>query len=297
MNPKDPASYSFKIDFAKGSPDPARIYDGAASYIRAFQGIDQSLVYPFDLPGARTILLLEDIQVGSLWTFLRTILESVDDEAIKDLDWKKAVGAYLVRAKHRMLEYIDKRERITEPSEVIEIQAEILSEAKNTEVAYLPHYERPPIGMILANLASISKASTNLLVEDQVIFLSEVGQQRINTSFRIDQGEVEDLITAEEKITDTEAILMVKKPDYLGQSMWDVRERDHTIRAKVADEQFLEAFQNRKVDVRPGDALRADLRTSLRLTKEGEVVGTRYTILRVIDIFPSDMRIQDALDI
>lgn len=113
MNPEDPSSYTIKIDFSRGTPDPARVFDATASYIRAFQGMDTSLLYPFDVPGVRSIVLLEDIQAGSLLTILKTILEGVDDEALKDLDWKKAVGAYLVRAKHRLIAYIDKKESRT----------------------------------------------------------------------------------------------------------------------------------------------------------------------------------------
>jgi hypothetical protein len=293
----DLSTYSIKIDFLKGTPDPARVFDATASYIRAFQGMDDSLLYPFDVPGARSIVLLEDIQTGSLLAKLKTILEGIDDEALKELDWKKAVGAYLVRAKHRMISFIDKRERITDASEVIEIQAEIVEEAEKTEIAYLPHYERPPIAGILADLSMISRASQRLFREDQALLISDLGVQRINTSFSINQEEVEDILTADELVTDTQAILQVKKPDYLGQSMWEFRETEHTIRAKIVHDEFLDSFQRRKADVRPGDALRVLLRTSVRLTADGEEVARRYIILEVFEILHSSPSEQTRFDL
>lgn len=291
-----PSAYSIKIDFQKGTPDPARIFDAAGSYIRAFQGMDESLLYPFDVPGVRSIVLLEDIQSGSLLTLLRTVLEGVDDEALKELDWKKAVGAYLVRAKHRMIAYIDKKEKITDASEIIEIPAEIVEDAMTTEIFHLPHYERPPIRGIISDLSMISRASQRLLRGDAAMLISEMGTQRINTDFILNQEEVEDILTADELTNDSQAILQVKKPDYLGQSMWEFRDRDHSIRAKIVHGDFLDAFQHRREDVRPGDALRVMLRTSVRVTADGEEVARRYTILDVFEVLRSKPTEQQPLD-
>ncbi len=54
-----------------------------------------------------TEILLEDIEAGSIKVWLRNALHAVEDEALKTLDWKPAVGKYLVRAKYAVIRWID----------------------------------------------------------------------------------------------------------------------------------------------------------------------------------------------
>jgi hypothetical protein len=82
-------------------------------------------------------------------------------------------------------------------------------------------------------------------------------------------------------------ILKVKKPDYLGESMWDMKHENRTIKAKITDEGWLMDFQRREVDVRPGDALRAKVRMETKYGYDGEVVGIYYTIIEVVEVIGS----------
>ena len=63
--------------------------------IRALQGLDATLVGAIDTK-IEPVMVLEEIESGSLIIWLRNILTAADDEALKKLDWKPAVGKYLV---------------------------------------------------------------------------------------------------------------------------------------------------------------------------------------------------------
>jgi hypothetical protein len=67
--------------------------------IRALQRLDATLVEAIDSK-IEPLMVLEEIESGSLVVWLKNILTATDDEALKKLDWKPAVGKYLVRAKH-----------------------------------------------------------------------------------------------------------------------------------------------------------------------------------------------------
>src|ERR1039458_9261155 len=84
---------------------------------------------------------LENIQTGSLTTFLRSALESVDDDALKGLEWKKLVGAYLVRAKRIMVNYLKDRETIQGSPEIYDLQAVIADAAAQTGAVRVPEYK------------------------------------------------------------------------------------------------------------------------------------------------------------
>ena len=59
-------------------------------------------------------------------------------------------------------------------------------------------------------------------------------------------------------------ILAVKKPDYLGSSKWDMRHGKRAISVRINDEVFLQQFQDRKIDVRPKDALKCMVQVEMK---------------------------------
>lgn len=88
---------------------------------------------------------------------------------------------------------------------------------------------------------------------------------------------------------------MVKKPDYLGESKWELRFQERTIEAKIMDTQWLHRFQSRAIDVRPGDCLRARVRAEIRRGFDGSEVSKSYFLLEVLDVVPAERTQQTLL--
>lgn len=90
-----PEEFSITIDFKPNVGDPTRIFRSAIALIENFARFDQELVRAFNTQISSTIRL-EQIEEGSLRIWLKTFLESLDDDALKSGDWKKVVGVYLL---------------------------------------------------------------------------------------------------------------------------------------------------------------------------------------------------------
>ena len=84
-------------------------------------------------------MVLEEIEAGSIKVWLRNILSSTDDQALKGLDWKPAVGKYLVRAKYAYLKWSN---REGADGSLTALGREIQSIAKETDVLHLPDYSQ-----------------------------------------------------------------------------------------------------------------------------------------------------------
>ena len=108
MPPND-ADFAFKIVFQKGEGNPRRIFDAASEIIEAFEALDKALVQSIDT-SMSPLMVLEDIEAGSIKVWIKTVLSRIDDEALKTFDWKPIVGRYLVRAKYFVLEFCDRPE-------------------------------------------------------------------------------------------------------------------------------------------------------------------------------------------
>lgn len=145
--PPEDADFAIIIDFKKGEGSPTRVFTAASDLIEAFQAIDKILVRSVD-SNITPLMMLEDVEVGSLKIWLRNVLQSYDDQALKDLDWKPAVGKYLVRAKYMVISWIDDD---TVPKSIPDLRRNLQKLASETEVRRLPDYSPPnPQGLIAA---------------------------------------------------------------------------------------------------------------------------------------------------
>ena len=85
------SDFCLEVGFERGSEGPARVFSTIANLITAFQEVDRLLVRSIDSK-IEPILLLEDVEAGSIRIWLRDRLLEADDEALKKLDWKPLVG-------------------------------------------------------------------------------------------------------------------------------------------------------------------------------------------------------------
>lgn len=287
--PKPPnADYCLEIRFEKGSRDPGRVFRAMQELIDAFQELDRSLVKSID-SNIEPILILEDIEAGSIRSWLSNVLEAVDDDAIKNLDWKPAVGKYLVKAKYIAVDFLKGRTHISNATEVRQLEDRLQRAAQETDVKWLPIYDKISSKQLLHGYERISNSLSYLQPEDKVSYIvSEEEQAPFNMEFRLAPESIEDLITKERICQQSEMILKVKKPDYLGESKWDFRHGGRSFPAKVVHKEWLQSFQNREINIRPGDSIRARVELTDRYDYEGELIATDFNILEILEVIQMD---------
>ena len=100
-------------------------------FIRGCERLDAELANTID-SNIETVMMLEDIEAGSIRVWLRNALRATEDDALKTFDWKPAVGKYLVRAKYVVLKWLDNEG--TAPRSLPALAREIQSIAVETDV-------------------------------------------------------------------------------------------------------------------------------------------------------------------
>lgn len=280
------STFEITIDFEKHSERPSRVFDAMARMIDSFQVVDADLLMPFDVR-AETFLILEDIKTGSLRSVLTTMLRSIDDESLKSGDWKKVIGDYLVKSKYRMLHFLENKKQITERAEIESLALEIHKLAIETDVKQIPSYKPVSLALLLRDIQEITVSLQPLKLSDTATFNSGRGEIRFNQAFQYHQDAIEALLTKETKTLERPEKLKVKKPDYLGESMWEFIFQGRVITAKLVDHNWLLSFQSRKVDVRPGDALSVVLQTEINFGFQGEEISVHYRVVKVDEIIRS----------
>jgi hypothetical protein len=122
--------YMLWVEYPPQTPSPHRIFHAVASSIEAFENIDNHLLIGFHLEHAKSEVILETVEAGPFKTFLRSIVESLDDEALRTLDWKQLIGSYLVKAKHRLPQFLSDKPKIETKEQLIEVQHNLLEMAE-----------------------------------------------------------------------------------------------------------------------------------------------------------------------
>lgn len=280
------ADFCIEIQYKKESENPSRVFRSMSELIDSFQRIDQHLVRAIDV-NTETILLLEDIEAGSIKVWLRDLLKAIPDDAAYHLDWKPIVGQYLVKAKKFIINFLENKTTITNIDEIKPLENDIYRLAEETQVRWLPAYTRVQPRQLLESIKDISTSLSHLTKEDSARYILPDPDEpsiEFNLTFNLAPESIEDLIAKETLSSESEMLLKVKKPDYLGESMWDFRHGTSVISASILDKEWLEKFQSRKVDVRPQDSIRVRVEISHKYDQNGDLITTHYTILKILEV-------------
>lgn len=283
--------FCISIDFKKDSEDPTRIFRALTELINNFHIFDKDILCSID-SNIIPVVLLEDIESGSVKTWLKYKIESVDDEVLKSGDWKKIIGLYLVKAKYFLIKFLEDKTEITDRSQIEDLKKQLFDLAKESDIRRIPTYSPVPYNILVKNLKNITDSASILHSEDKLIYIAHDKSVPFNLSFKISPEAVEDLLTKETITSKVEMIIKVKKPDYLGDSMWDFKHEAKTFSAKIMDEQWLDDFQSRNFDIRPGDSIRAMMEIMTKYSFENEVISMRYKVLKVYKIIPLEVHSQ-----
>jgi hypothetical protein len=283
-----------RIEFERGAGDPSRVFHAMAGLIESTQLLDSHLALILGA-NVRTTLLLQDVEAASLKAKLKTVIEEIPDEAVKDGDVKKVIGHFLFKAKHKILDWCSARDSIQNRDEVKQLEAEIHELAEESDIKLIPAYAPLETATLLTDINSVKDALAYLETHDVATYKSPVGASEYNPALTVSDDVVRELITREIIAAEGERILKVKKPDYLGSSKWGFKYGAHMIEAKVLAGEWLNRFQSSQEVVLPGDSLRVVLREEVSYGYDNEIVHTDYEVVKVLEVIRGLRYVQDSM--
>ena len=289
------SAFAITVDFVKGHGDPSRPFRTMVELVEALARFDRDLVKSVDVT-IEPILLLENVEAGSIKSWFVSILRSTDDSALKSGDWKRIVGDYTVKCKYTLLRKLEGAKSVTEPRLLEDIQAELLLEAEKTDVRGLPGYSPISRTRLAAHIADVTASLGYLDTGDSATYEGRRDSPvTFNRLLRINDAEMAELLATRTVTNHDQLILKVKKPDYLGSSMWEFHYDGRTIEARIQDSEWLETFHNDGAGLRPGGALRADVRVEVAYDDQNESLPAKYTVLKVLEVLPPPPRREQLL--
>jgi hypothetical protein len=288
--------FSLYIDFEKSEGDPSRVFHAMGALVDSFATLDQELI---GIIGERleTEMVLDEITTGSLRSRLRSILLAIPDEAISEVDLKKLIGHYLVKAKYKIVDWLSKNEKIENIEQVRVLEGELITLAEQTGVKHIPAYNPINTRKLLSEINSIQLSIQVLDPKDTVRYESPYGNVEIPRSLHVNEILIREILTRETIVSEDIRIVKVKKPDYLGKSKWVLKYAGHSIEAAIDDQEWLFKFQNNIVSLQPGDSLRVLMRVEVSYGYNLEVVHFSHSVIQVLNIIPPAIFDQTSFDL
>ena len=275
--------FEILINFERGKGDPARIFKAMSGLIESFESINAHLAGTYD-NSLNATLVLDDIESGSIKARFRDFIEGLPDEALKEAEWKKIMGHFLLKSKYKILEWLSERDEVVDREELRVLEGELVKVAEETDLKLLPAYAAPRPEVLLSDIHSVQESLAYLEDEDSASYSYEGKVIEFNKDLNISNEIVREVLTKEVVSSSSEKIIKVKKPDYLGQSMWAFQYDGRAIEAKITDQDWLTEFQSRLTEIKPGDSLRVILYEEISYGYEQEIVHRHYEVESVKEI-------------
>ncbi|MCY4170815.1 MAG: hypothetical protein OXF08_04350 [Bacteroidetes bacterium] len=274
--PKDlpQSDFGFDIEYKQEKGSAKRVFGATYRFIEACEECSQALVGSIGI-SIDPVIVLEDVEAGSIKTRFKIFYKTEGEEVIKSGDFWRIVCTYIIEG-YKII--FNKTNQIDQEPQLRDIQSDLYQLSKEVEIENIgilnPVSDQDIIGIV----EKFESIKDFLITGDKAEFLlSEEISVQIIQEIRVNIEKLQKEATRETlSHSDTSMILIVKKPDYLGDSQWVFRHGRKAILAKIEDKNWLKDFQERRKHVRPGDALKCKVRIENSYGYNNEMLYSKY---------------------
>lgn len=216
-------------------------------------------------------------------SFIKYLISIPGDSDIKDSSIfqfpTKVIGSYIVEGRKHIVEAFNRMIEGGYAESVEFAKEKLYLLLSDSHLNYLGTPLMIPNIAIVDCFNSLSKASR--VFNDPKIIKFKFDTKYIDLERKLHIEPRSDL-DPEAEISKLTGVFLVRKPDFLNDSQWQIVYNGKTIRANLHDSKFILDFLNRKVDLKPGDSIRAD--AVMRTQGRQQVID----IKRVLSVLPAD---------
>lgn len=266
------------------------------------------ILYDFDkyllnsiYKGGLPFYSLTDIEYSSIKTRVAQVVRGIPDDAIKDLEWRKLVGHFLLKAKYWLLEYLEKSPTIESKNDLESIATKI-----NKELAIIGKgqdllIDYTNLYFFLNAMAGVQKLTDKMNKEDAFEYKSSFGNAVIRNGISVNKGKILTELGQQSIENVTTEILKAKKIELLNDKpMWHFLRGKKPISAIMLDINWLNDFHSRKVIIQSNDSLKVRMRTTLTYSNNYTETKTKYEIVEVLEVISPEnnsFNLFDKIDI
>jgi hypothetical protein len=276
--------YEIKLDFIPGDNNPENLFIAFVNAIKYFKKIDKML--------ARTIAndydissSLIEVKSGSLRGFFRAKVEIKETDLHvqdQDDDLENRIKNYLHNSRKKITQGLFDFEKDNDKS-INQIIEEVKKVAGDTCISKEPFFAPPSKNEIIP-IINAAQDTGESLDDKTSLFYSAENEAAIELPRKIKMDET--LLGESRKTLPNmqRLILKIKKPDYLGDSKWEMKHGNNKLICKIEDDIWIEKFKSKKVFAFPGDSLDCNVRILNEYDSKSNLIKSEYFIVEVSNV-------------
>jgi hypothetical protein len=282
--------YEIKLDFVPGDNTPENLFIAFANAIKYFKKIDKMLAktiaHDYDVSSS-----LLEVTSGSLRGFFRAKVENKETELhaqVPTNDLEAKIKEYLHNGRKVITQGLfDFDENNNE--NINHLVEEIEKVADDTGISEEPFFT-PPAKNTIETIIAAAQDVGEILDDKTSIFYSAENEASIELPRKIKMDTSLFVEEISKTIPNTqELILKIKKPDYLGDSKWEMKHGNSKLICKIEDDIWIEKFKSKRVFAFPGDSLRCNVRIINEYDSKLNLIKSEYFIVEVLDVIKGDL--------
>lgn len=276
--------FEIKLEFNKDTEEPSRLFRSFADLIDSIKELDTTIAKTIN-SSVSSKIYLDDIEKGSLIGILWNHLvingdNKLDDNKVEE----ETINDFIEESRSKSIEFLESGKSEVKDLKELAKNIDQLAEQKGIKETF--NYAEPNILDLAKNLNEINEAVSKLndnekfIIKDSKNDTEEIskGTEKINLE------DVENALTTEEIKSKSIAFYKIKRPDFLGDSQWEFKHENKTLKVKILHEEWLEDFKKGKVIVVPGDSLKVKIKQNFKYNKNGYLISEKTEIIEVLEI-------------
>lgn len=266
-----------KIDFERNSENPQRVFNSMSHLISSIEEFHSCLLSSVSAE-TRSKFILSDINEGSIKSWLcPEVVGNISNEQ------KYKLSQFLNYCTDLVIGFVTERNTIQSTRELNLLEGSIAEAAIEYEVEEFPNVFSLDRYRLLKGYAELSESTKQLNNVDLVFFSSKGKHKKVNKNFHLTLDDIDQILIDKIEKNITKEILIIKKADFIGRSMWDFIKQKSSISARITDEEWLTKFHSRIEIVAPGNGLLCDLVTTGFFDKNNKLIDLKYEVIKVHD--------------
>jgi hypothetical protein len=133
-------------------------------------------------------------------------------------------------------------------------------------------------------LSSLAIASNGLIDNEKATYSDSQADTEISKGVAIGLKEIEESLTDKVIENTVRMFLLVRKPDFLGDSKWEFKHDKNPLLANIADQTWIESFREGSIALHPGDSMEIELHTISKYNRNGLLISQTNQITKVYGV-------------
>jgi hypothetical protein len=277
--------YEIQLDFIPGDNDPENLFIAFVNAIKYFKKVDKMLArtiaHDYDISSS-----LIEVKSGSLRAGFRSKVENKETELHAENtnnDLESRIKDYLHKGRKTITQGLfdfeqDFDEYINQTIEKIKMVA------TDTGISKEPFFA-PPLKNEVMSIIDAARDTGEILDDKTSIFYSVKNEAPIELPRKIKMDKPLLKEVNRKTIPNTQRLLLkIKKPDYLGDSKWEMKHGNNKLLCKIEDIDWIERFKSKEVFAFPGDSLDCNVRIVDEYDLNLNLIRSEYFIVKVQDV-------------